>query len=39
VKWGQIAAAMTLSALPPALLGVLSYRYLAKALVSGAVKG
>jgi multiple sugar transport system permease protein len=39
VKWGQIAAAMTLSALPPAILGALSYRYLAKALVSGAVKG
>jgi multiple sugar transport system permease protein len=39
VKWGQIAAAMTLSALPPALLGALSYRYLAKALTSGAVKG
>jgi multiple sugar transport system permease protein len=39
VKWGQIAAAMTLSALPPAVLGALSYRYLAKALTSGAVKG
>ncbi len=39
VQWGETAAAMVLSVLPPALLGVLCYRYLAKALVAGAVKG
>lgn len=39
VRWGQTAAAMILSVLPPAILGVLSYRYLARALVAGAVKG
>ena len=39
VQWGETAAAMVLSVLPPALLGVLCYRYLARALVAGAVKG
>ena len=39
IEWGQTAAAMILSVLPPALVGVLSYRYLAKAIVAGAVKG
>ena len=39
VEWGLTAAAMTLSVLPPALIGILSYRYLARALVAGAVKG
>lgn len=39
VQWGETAAAMTLSVLPPAVLGVLCYRYLARALVAGAVKG
>ena len=39
VQWGETAAAMILSVLPPAVLGVIFYRYLAKALVSGAVKG
>lgn len=39
VQWGATAAAMILSVLPPAFLGVLFYRYLAKALVAGAVKG
>lgn len=39
IRWGQTAAAMILSVIPPAVLGVLSYRYLARALVAGAVKG
>jgi multiple sugar transport system permease protein len=39
IRWGQTAAAMVLSVIPPAILGVLSYRYLAKALTAGAVKG
>lgn len=39
VKWGQTAAAMVLSIIPPAIVGMLSYRFLARALVAGAVKG
>lgn len=39
VKWGQTAAAIILSVIPPMVLGALSYRYLARALVAGAVKG
>lgn len=39
VRWGEIAAAMTISALPPLILGMFGYRYLARALVAGAVKG
>jgi len=39
VRWGEIAAAMTVSALPPLILGMFGYRYLARALVAGAVKG
>ncbi|GEM86604.1 carbohydrate ABC transporter permease [Meiothermus granaticius] len=39
VRWGEIAAAMTVSALPPLVLGMFGYRYLARALVAGAVKG
>ncbi|MFO1068277.1 MAG: carbohydrate ABC transporter permease [Geminicoccaceae bacterium] len=39
VKWGATAAAMTLSALPPMLLGLVAYRWLGKALLAGAVKG
>ena len=39
VKWGEISAAMVLSTLPPLVLGLLSYRQLAKALTAGAVKG
>jgi multiple sugar transport system permease protein len=39
IRWGQTAAAMILSVIPPAVLGILSYRYLARALVAGAVKG
>jgi multiple sugar transport system permease protein len=39
VKWGEISAAMILSILPPLVLGMLSYRQLARALTAGAVKG
>lgn len=39
VKWGEISAAMVLSTLPPLILGMFSYRQLAKALTAGAVKG
>lgn len=39
VKWGEISAAMVLSTLPPLILGLFSYRQLAKALTAGAVKG
>lgn len=39
VKWGEISAAMVMSVLPPLVLGLFSYRNLAKSLASGAVKG
>ena len=39
VKWGATAAAMTLSALPPLLLGFVAYRFLGRALLAGALKG
>jgi multiple sugar transport system permease protein len=39
VRWGATAAAMTLSALPPLLLGFVAYRFLGRALLAGAVKG
>jgi multiple sugar transport system permease protein len=39
VKWGEISAAMVLSVLPPLVLGLLSYRQLARAITAGAVKG
>ncbi len=39
VKWGEISAAMILGILPPLVLGMLSYRQLARALTAGAVKG
>ncbi|ADK79869.1 carbohydrate ABC transporter permease [Sediminispirochaeta smaragdinae] len=39
IRWGQTAAAITLSILPPMFIGVLSFRYLTKALLSGAIKG
>jgi multiple sugar transport system permease protein len=39
VKWGEISAAMILSISPPLILGMLSYRQLARALTAGAVKG
>ena len=38
VRWGETAAAMTLSVLPPLVLGLLAYRRLGRALVAGAVK-
>lgn len=38
VRWGETAAAMTLSVLPPLVLGLLAYRRLGQALVAGAVK-
>lgn len=39
VKWGEISAAMVMSVLPPLILGLLSYRHLARSLSAGAVKG
>lgn len=39
VRWGATAAAMTLSVLPPMLLGLVAYRFLGGALTGGAVKG
>jgi multiple sugar transport system permease protein len=39
IKWGATAAAMTLSVLPPMLLGLVAYRWLGKALLAGALKG
>lgn len=39
VRWGATAAAMTLSVLPPMLLGLFAYRYLGRALLAGALKG
>lgn len=39
VRWGPTAAAMTLSMLPPVVLGLVCFRYLTRALTAGAVKG
>ena len=39
VRWGDTAAAMTLSLAPPVVLGLLSYRSLGRVLAAGAVKG
>ena len=39
VKWGEISAAMVLSVFPPLVLGLFSYRQLARAITAGAVKG
>jgi multiple sugar transport system permease protein len=39
IRWGATAAAMTLSVLPPMLLGLVAYRWLGKALLAGALKG
>ena len=39
VKWGATAAAMTLSVLPPVILGLFAYPYIGKSMLSGAVKG
>jgi multiple sugar transport system permease protein len=39
VRWGATAAAMVLSVLPPMLLGLLCYRFLGRAVLSGIVKG
>ena len=39
VRWGEISAAMIMSILPPLVLGLLSYRTLARSLAAGAVKG
>jgi multiple sugar transport system permease protein len=38
VRWGATAAAMVLSVLPPMLLGLFCYRFLGRAVVSGAIK-
>ena len=39
VKWGEMSAAMILSVFPPLVLGLFSYRQLARAITAGAVKG
>jgi len=39
IKWGETAAAISLSVLPPVIIGILSFRYLTKALLAGAIKG
>ncbi len=39
VQWGKTAAAITLSVLPPVMIGVFSFRFLIRALLAGAVKG
>ena len=39
VKWGATAAAMTLSIIPPLVLGVFAYPYIGRSMLSGAVKG
>ncbi len=38
IKWGQTAAAMILSVAPPVIMGLASYRYLARGMVAGAIK-
>ncbi len=39
VKWGATAAAMSMSILPPLVLGFVAYRFLGKAILGGALKG
>ncbi|MCG8479980.1 MAG: carbohydrate ABC transporter permease [Spirochaetales bacterium] len=39
VRWGETAAAITLSVVPPIAVGLLSFRFLARSLLAGAVKG
>jgi multiple sugar transport system permease protein len=39
VKWGATAAAMTLSVIPPLVLGIFAYPYIGRSMLSGAVKG
>ena len=39
VRWGQTAAAITLSVLPPICVGLVSFRFLTRALLAGAIKG
>ena len=39
VQWGVAAAVMVLTILPPALLSMLAYRFIGRALTAGAVKG
>lgn len=39
IRWGATAAAMVVSVLPPLALGFVSYRYLGRATMAGAVKG
>jgi multiple sugar transport system permease protein len=39
VKWGATAAAMTLGAIPPLILGLFAYPYIGRSMLAGAVKG
>jgi multiple sugar transport system permease protein len=39
IRWGATAAAMVISVLPPLVLGFVSYRFLGRATMAGAVKG
>jgi multiple sugar transport system permease protein len=39
VKWGATAAAMTLGIVPPLILGLFTYPYIGKAMLTGALKG
>jgi len=39
VKWGATAAAMTLGVVPPLILGLFTYPYIGKAMLTGALKG
>ena len=39
VRWGQTAAAITLSVVPPVIVGMISFRFLTRTLLAGAIKG
>ena len=39
VRWGETAAAICLSVIPPLIVGIISFRFLTRALLAGAVKG
>lgn len=39
VRWGETAAAICLSVIPPLVVGIISFRFLTRALLAGAIKG
>ena len=39
IQWGVAAAVIVVAGLPPVVLGLLTYRQIARAMMAGAVKG